>query len=333
MPAWGNVPEPYTHFSIFCGTQEYLDGIPVPGVIACKAPMAVPGVLLGRPFGAHGLSLVREVLGSSPGVPRAELARRVCQRLGWYTPGGALSLMSSRVALLRLHRRGLIVLPAPRNGNGNGRALAPVRFNLPVEAPLYRRVDQLRGLSVIPVSGDRLSALYNGLIERWHYLGFTPMAGAQIRYLVGWEEGWLGALGFGAAAWQVRDRDRFIGWDRAQRQSQLHRVVNNSRFLLLPWVHCPHLASKVLALSLRRLGADFRERYGYSPVLVESFVEEGRFAGTSYRAANWQCIGRTQGRGKLGQWQDQRLPLKTLWVYPLHSRFRQILTGATGAQP
>jgi hypothetical protein len=231
------------------------------------------------------------------------------------------------VALLRLHRGGLIRLPAPRNGNGNGRALDPVEVDWPANRTLQRRVDQLPGLAVQPVCGDHQSALYNAMIERWHYLGFVPLAGAQMRYLVCWEEGWLGALGFGAAAWQVRDRDRFIGWDHARRRAQLHRVVNNGRFLLLPWVRCPHLASKVLALSLRRLAPDFRERYGYSPVLVESFVEEGRFAGTSYRAANWKLVGRSQGRGKKGQWRDERLPRKAIWIYPLHARFRQILTG------
>lgn len=298
-------------------------------MVASDASSTTPALLLGRPFGSSGLSLVREVLASSTGVCRAELARRVCQRMNWRTPGGSLSLMSSRVALLRLHRDALIELPAPRNGNGNGRTLTPARIDWPSQTPLHCPVDQLPGLCVLPIRDDAHSALYNGLIERWHYLGFAPMAGAQIRYLIRWEGGWLGALGFGAAAWQVRDRDRFIGWDHAQRRSRLHLVVNNSRFLLLPWVHCPHLASKVLALSLRRLGADFRQRYGYSPVLVESFVEEGRFAGTSYRAANWQCVGRTRGRGKLGQWQDQRLPIKALWVYALHSRFRDILAGTT----
>ena len=252
--------------------------------------------------------------------------------MNWTTPGGLLSLMSSRVALLRLHRVGLIDLPAPRNGNGNGRSLVPARLDWPSEDPLHGRVDQLPGLRVVPVRDDSHSALYNGLIDRWHYLGFVPMAGAQIRYLIRWDGGWLGALGFGAAAWQVRDRDRFIGWDHSQRKSRLHRVLNNSRFLILPWVHCTHLASKVLALSLRRLGADFRERYGYSPLLVESYVEEGRFAGTCYRAANWQCVGRTQGRGKLGQWQDPRLPTKAIWVYPLHSCFRDILAGPTASR-
>jgi hypothetical protein len=237
--------------------------------------------------------------------------------------------MSARVALLRLYRARLLDLPPPRNGNGNGRALVPAAtFEWPEPTPLQQRVDQLPALALQLVQGARESALYNALMERYHYLGFVPMAGAQIRYLIRWEGGWLGAIGFGAAAWQVRDRDQFIGWDPARRRDQLHRILNNSRFLLLPWVQCPNLASRVLALSARRLAPDFRELYGYSPVLLESFVEEGRFQGTCYRAANWWRVGSTQGRGKLGQWHEPRRPRKSIWLYPLDRRFRVLLAGS-----
>ena len=286
---------------------------------------SIPRVLLGRSFGEIGLAQVREEVSAAAGALRAEIARRVCRRLGWHTPGGSLATMSARVALLRLHRQGLLELPPPRNGNANGRPFDASAVEGPAEAPLERRADQLAGLSLHLVRHERESRLYNALIERYHYLGFVPLAGAQMRYLIAWEGGWLGALGFGAAAWQVRDRDRFIGWDALGRQTHLHRVVGNSRFLLLPWVRCPHLASKVLAMSVRRLARDFQERYGYSPVLVESFVEEPRFSGTCYRAANWQPVGWTQGRGKKGQWHEPRLPRKSIWVYPLHRHFRQIL--------
>lgn len=296
-------------------------------MLETKPPSRVPEHLLGRSFGEAGLRVVREELAAGAGRCRAQLARRVCARLGWRTAGGALSLMSGRVALLRLERAGWIGLPPPRNGNGNGRPLVPAQMDWPTVLPLPARVDQLPGLRLHPVEQAAESELYNGLLARYHYLGLVPLAGAQMRYLVGWEGGWLGALGFGAAAWQVRDRDRFIGWDHARRRAGLPRIVNNSRLLLLPWVRCLHLASKVLALSVRRLARDFGERYGYRPVLVESFVEEGRFAGTCYRAANWQWAGWTQGRGKLGQWHEPRRPRKAIWLYPLDRRFREILGG------
>jgi hypothetical protein len=288
----------------------------------------VPEVLLGRPFGEAGLRIVREELRDAGGACRAELARRLCRRLDWRTPGGTWSLMSARVALLRLHRQGWIGLPAARNGNGNAVALVP----RPVAAgvggsPGVARVDQLRGLHLQAVETGADSETYNALMAGHHYLGFTPMAGAQMRYLVGWEGGWLGAMGFGAAAWQLGPRDRFIGWNPKQRRRGLHRLVNNSRFLLLPWVRCANLASKVLAMGLRRLAEDFHARYGYRPVLVESFVEEGRFVGTSYRAANWVQVGWTQGRGKLGRRDQPRLARKAIWLYALDARFRRILAG------
>jgi len=287
----------------------------------------IPEHLLGRSFGEAGLGAVREELVASAGLCRAQLARRLCTRLGWRTVGGALSLMSARVALLRLERAGWIALPPPRNGNGNRRPVAADRVDGPAAVPLPACAAQLPGLAVHPVAHARDSALYHALMARYHYLGCVPLAGAQMRYLVGWAGGWLGALSFGAAAWQVRDRDRFIGWDHARRRAGLHRIVNNGRFLLLPWVRCRGLASKVLALSLRRLARDFAQRYGYRPVLVESFVQEGRFAGTCYRAANWQHVGWTQGRGKLGQWHEPRQPRKAIWLYALHPRFRDLLGG------
>jgi hypothetical protein len=299
---------------------------------ADSLPAVVPQVLLGRSFGEAGLQLVREELSACCGASRAELARRMCRRLSWRSPGGGLPLMSARVALLRLHRRGLLPLPSPRNGNGNARPIDVRQVDWPAEEPLHGRVDQLPGLALHPVSDEHQSHLYNALVERYHYLGFVTMAGAQIRYLVAWNKGILGALGFGAAAWQVADRDRFIGWDHPRRRAQLHRIVNNSRFLILPWVRCLNLASKVLALSMCRLADDFHQRYGYRPVLVESFVEEGRFQGSSYQAANWLRVGETAGRGKKGQWHEPRLPRKSIWVYPLERRFRQILCGPESAR-
>jgi hypothetical protein len=235
--------------------------------------------------------------------------------------------MSARVGLLRLAGAGLIDLPPARNGNGNGGELKGRKTHLPVGAPVGAAVDRLVGLELQLVQSPGDSALYNGMMSEYHYLGYRPLAGAQVRYLIRWSEGMLGAVSFGAGAWQLAPRDRFIGWDGEQRQKRLHLIVNNSRFLILPWVRSANLASKVLGMCGRRLGRDFIQRYGYRPVLAESFVEEGRFRGSCYRAANWSYLGPSQGRGKKGQWQEQRVPLKGIWVYPLHRRFRSILRG------
>ncbi len=170
------------------------------------------------------------------------------------------------------------------------------------------------------------SGLWNEFIHRYHYLGYTPLPGAQLRYFAYTVNTPVALLGFGAAAWQTAPRDRFIGWTHDQRQRHLHLIVNNARFLILPWVRSANLASKLLALAARRLPHDWLQRYGYRPVLLESFVDTERFAGTCYKAANWRYLGQTQGRGKLGPRGRQSVPIKDLWVYPLQARFREYLT-------
>ena len=135
----------------------------------------------------------------------------------------------------------------------------------------------------------------------------------------------MGLLGFGAAAWKTRPRDQWIGWRREQRQRNLAGVVNNARFLILPWIRVRSLGSKLLSMVARRLAHDWAGRYGYRPVLLETFVEAQRFAGTCYRAANWTCVGQTQGRGKLGDHRLGQVPVKTVWVYPLSRDFRERL--------
>ena len=278
----------------------------------------------GVAFGPEELALVRGALEQSPPPNRAEVARRVCAALEWTDALGRPKLMSCRVALLRLHRAGLVELPEPTCGNGNGKGLSR-EVELPEGAPVTGSVEALGGLRLERVEGRRRSALWNRLIERYHYLGYTALPGAQMRYLVHAEHGVLGAIGFGACAWRVAPRDGWIGWDAAARERNRARVVNNARFLLLPWVEVRNLASKVLALASARLREDFARAYGVEPVLLETFVEVGRFAGTCYRAANWVEVGVTKGRGKLDRHKRAALPVKAVYLYPLCRDFRQVL--------
>jgi len=197
-------------------------------------------------------------------------------------------------------------------------------------APVRAALQALEPLVFQRVPGGRLSQLWNELIARYHYLGYRPLSGAQMRYLVWSADGQLLAtLGFGASAWQVQPRDRHIGWTDRQRRAGLHRIVNNARFLILPWVQCGGLASRILSGIVKPLRADWRWHYGYEPVLLETFVEIPRFTGTSYRAANWIRLGQTRGRGKLEKQHCQIGPLKDIWVYPLHRNFRKILCAAS----
>ena len=176
---------------------------------------------------------------------------------------------------------------------------------------------------VRPLADQREAQLWREYVDRYHYLGYTPLPGAQLRYLVTSQCRVLAVVGFGASAWKAAPRDRFIGWSVAQREARLHLVVNNARFLILPWVQVRNLASTVLARISRRLPDDWQARYGYRPLLLETFVQSDRFAGTSYRAANWTRVGQTQGRGKLDIHHQRQLPTKDIWLYPLRRDFRR----------
>ena len=233
--------------------------------------------------------------------------------------------MSCRVALLRMQEDGLVCLPPPRRKNGNGTRYERRTALAEPELPLCKPVAELSELRLELVSGKRDSRLWNEYIARYHYLGYQVLPGAQLRYFARAEGRIVALLGFGAAAWKTAPRDTFIGWTHPQRKERLHLVVNNARFLILPWVNSKHLASKLLGMAARQLADDWLARYGYRPVLLETFVEKARFAGTCYRAANWRLLGETQGRGKLDVHTLRALPVKTVWVLPLSRRFRETL--------
>jgi hypothetical protein len=236
--------------------------------------------------------------------------------------------MSCRVAMLKMAKDGLITLPPPRRTNGNGkRYTRRSRAAEPEQQEVVTPAGQLSELRLQLVVGRRDSHLWNEHIDRYHYLGYQPLPGAQLRYFARSEGKLLALLGFGAAAWKTAPRDRFIGWTAEQRESRLHLVVNNARFLILPWVKSRNLASRLLSMATRQLPSDWEDRYGYRPVLAETFVETRRFRGTCYQAANWRYLGETKGRGKLDVDDTKTLPVKSVWVFPLDKRFRQKLCG------
>lgn len=281
----------------------------------------------GRDFTADELEWIRKLVAEHPQLNRAQLSRALCRYLGWYKADGELKEMSCRVAMLRMQADDLITLPAPKNGNGNGRAYTRRTQATDPALPIDLPVQQLADLRLEPVSDRRTSHLWNEYIQRYHYLGYQPLPGAQMRYVASAQGKILALLGFGAAAWKVASRDRWIGWSAAQRQERLHLIINNARFLILPWVTCRNLASKLLAMTARRVVQDWANRYGYQPVLLETFVETQRFAGTCYRAANWIHVGQTKGRGKLDSSHQAPLPVKDIWLYPLDKHFRSLLSS------
>lgn len=280
----------------------------------------------GRTFGAFELSTIRSLIAANDGATRAALARMVCDALDWHRPNGRRKDMSCRVAMLRMHRDGLLCLPAPTKSNGNGKRRPRLTSASDAGEPIEMPAGQLGALEFMPIRSRKDSSLWNELIERYHYLGYDPLPGAQMRYIVVAGGRMLAALGFGASAWKAAPRDRFIGWSHEQRTANLNLVVNNARFLIFPWVRSPNLASRVLSAAAKLLPRDWENRYGYSPVLLETFVEE-RFQGTCYRAANWVCVGQTQGRGKLDSDHRAVLPKKLIFLYPLRRDFRTVLSA------
>jgi hypothetical protein len=280
----------------------------------------------GRTFGASELSTIRSLIADNEGATRAALARMVCDALDWHRPDGRRKDMSCRVAMLRMHRDELFCLPSPKNCNGNGKRKPALTSASDAGEPIEVPAGQLGALEFLSIRSREESSLWNELIERYHYLGHHPLPGAQMRYFVVAGSRMLAALGFGASAWKAAPRDGFIGWSHEQRTANLHLVVNNARFLILPWVRSPNLASRVLSAAAKLLPGDWENRYGYRPVLLETFVEE-RFQGTCYRAANWVCVGQTQGRGKLDRDHSAALPRKQIFLYPLRRDFRTALSA------
>ncbi|MDP2811233.1 MAG: DUF4338 domain-containing protein [Rhodocyclaceae bacterium] len=277
----------------------------------------------GRAFSPAEIDLIRRLIAEDPARTRADLSRLTCRTLGWLKPDGGLKEMSARVAMLRMQADGLIRLPPPRCPRPDPQVHLTAQSDPgpPVEQAAHR----LRPLQLERVQTKPDSRRWNEYIERYHYLGHKPLPGAQLRYFVHAAGQPLALLGFGAAAWQTAPRDRFIGWSPALREKNLHLVVNNARFLILPWVRVPNLASMILAQATKALPLHWHSQYGVRPVLLETFVETPRFLGTCYRAANWLCLGQTQGRGKLGPAGKQSVPIKDIWVYPMALNFRDQL--------
>jgi hypothetical protein len=278
-------------------------------------------IYCGRPFTPADIELIRALIAAVPAPTRYRLSRQVCARLNWRRGEGKLKDMSCRVALLRMQTDGLITLPPPRRAKPVTYRAHPEIEQAVLEPRLMPTVD-LDRLTIEVVVKKRDSLLWNAYIERHHYLGHQPLPGAQLRYFVRAAGQIIAVLGFGASAWKTKPRDEMIGWTAEQRRANLHLIVNNARLLILPWINCKNLASRVLGLISRRLAEDWHTRYAYRPVLLETFVEKPRFAGTCYKAANWRYLGDTQGRGKLDTLHLNAQPIKSIWIYPLARDFR-----------
>ena len=281
----------------------------------------------GRDFTEEEMALLRALIAGSAPLSRRALSIEFCRRIGWLRPDGGLKDMMARVAMLAMHRDGLIELPPPRWRRGR---LRPIVFGPDTEPPLFpapTTLDEVRPLDFrIVVHSTREGRLWNEFVARHHYLGHRTLVGAQMRYAVHDRNGWpVAMLGFSTAAWKLAPRDNFIGWTPEMREKNLPLVVDNPRFLILPWIEIPNLGSHILAIVRRRLPTDWTERYGITPVLIETFVETPRYTGAVYRASGWTRVGTTQGRGRYDTHTERAQPKKDIWLRTLRRDWRRTL--------
>jgi hypothetical protein len=269
----------------------------------------------------RGLARVHTLMREAPAMHRTALADRVCADFGFIDARGRAQRAGCLKALRALERDGQIALAPARTTPGPRRAR---RLGHPVAPPqaVPAEVSQLVDLVLVPVEDDAQRAIWNELMAREHPRGVGPLVGCQLRYLIGSAHGWLGAMGFAAAALKLAQRDHWIGWEAARREAHLHRVVGLSRFLIRPGVDCRNLASNILGRVLRRLGADFEARYGYRPYLVETFVERPAYSGVSLRASNWRYLGESGGRGRQDRGHAARETTKAIYIYELEADWR-----------
>jgi uncharacterized protein DUF4338 len=282
----------------------------------------------GRKVSATDIEFIGRLIADHPQLSRRRLSAKLCQAWNWVQPNGQSRDMVARSLMLELHRAGHIELPAKRQSppNNAARHRAPEwELNL-AAAPLECSLAQLGPLEIRQVRRTPAEKLFGSLMEAHHYLRYTQPVGAHLKYLVYAQSQPISALAFSSAPRHLGPRDRFIGWSGSQRRANIHLVAYNTRYLLMPWVKVPHLASHLLARVARQIAADWQALYGHPVYLLETFIDPERFGGTCYRAANWTYLGLTTGRGKDDQTSRPNRSLKQLWVYPLRADFRRRLT-------
>lgn len=277
----------------------------------------------GREITEADLTSIRDLITQHPGASRRRLSVELCRAWQWVQPNGVFRDMVARGLMLHLHRAGLIELPPIRWKCGDPsqtrRRPAPVSLD---RTPIEGTLAAIRPLEFRQVRRSAEESLFNGLIEEHHYLGYARPVGEHLKYLVYGGGKTVACLAWSSAPRHLGPRDRYIGWSPEWRRRNLHLLAYNTRFLILPWVKVPHLASHILGWMARELSREWERVYGHPLYLLETFVDPERNRGTCYRAANWQPVGRTTGRGKADLSHRQNRSLKDIWVYPLVRDFR-----------
>jgi len=285
----------------------------------------------GRSLTEADIAFIRYLIAAHPGASRRALSKKLCEAWQWRQANGRLCDMVCRGLMLKLHRAGHIELPAVRWVNPNPLARRAAQRQRPPAAlidttGLSVPLGELRPLQFRQVRHTWEEPLFNSLIERYHYLGYTQPVGEHLKYLVFALNRPIACLAWSSAPRHLGPRDRFIGWSAAARRQNIAGVAYNTRFLILPFIKVPHLASHILSSMAQVLARDWERVYGHPIYFLETFIDPQRFRGTCYRAANWICLGLTTGRGKDDQTHHPNRPLKEVLGYPLSKHFRQRLS-------
>jgi len=289
--------------------------------------MPVEFTYRGRTVNAAEIQFIQQLIAENPRLSRRRLSAKLCLAWNWVQANGQPRDMVCRGLLLGLHRTGLIALPAKRMSPPNplARRVPPS----PLENQSWDRVEcQLSELGPLEIRQVRRTAaepLFGSLMQAHHYLGYTQPVGEQLKYVYYARGQPVACMAWSSSPRHLGARDRFIGWSAAQRRANIHLLAYNTRFLILPWVRVPHLASHLLARTVRMISADWQQLYQHPLYLLETFIDPERFRGTCYRAANWILVGQTTGRGKNDQTNRVNRSRKELWVYPLGKSFPQSL--------
>jgi hypothetical protein len=291
------------------------------GATCAAHPPVIPSITFsGRTFEAHEIQLMRELARDYASLGVTEIARTVCELLNWTRPNGGLKNHECRLLLERLRDLGVVSLPDLQPTGRRGARVVAIGAESDATDLLTGSVGDYAPIELKRVEGVVEGRLWRQYIERYHYLGYRVPMGASLRYWALSGERVLACLLWTSPAWRMSPRDEWIGWTDRERKRNLQHIVNNGRFLVLPWVRIAGLASHLLSRSARQLPADWERAYGYRPLLLETLVDTERFAGTCYRAANWIAVGKTKGRGRMDRHGRADLPVKQIFLYPLCRR-------------
>ncbi|MFA4837229.1 MAG: DUF4338 domain-containing protein [Dehalococcoidia bacterium] len=288
--------------------------------------MAIEFKYRSRVLADADVSFIRQLIGQNPTASRRRLSKLLCQEWNWVQPNGVLCDMVCRGMMLQMHRSGIIELPPVRRVIHNPLAVRTRPLLLTVEtAELGSSLGHIQPLEFVQVRRTKAEAIFNGLLEQYHYLGYTQPVGEHLKYLVYTSGRPVAALSWSSAPRHLGPRDRFIGWSAQQRRRNIRFIAYNSRFLILPWVRVPHLASHILGHMAKILPNDWKKLYGHPVYFLETFIDPQRFKGVCYRASNWIVLGLTTGRGHQDQTNKPNRPIKEILGYPLSRQFRQQL--------